>query len=106
MRCYTIIISSYYQAHFTAAFNLLLPLFHLIIIWDLDFVFSAVSVLTTQLSMSSLNIYHHFMYFRVSLPLVRFSRSPQPKLFKDFYFLFLFSLICWELPCCTSINFV
>src|SRR5882757_5456378 len=101
MRCYTIIISSYYQAHFTAAFNLLLPLFHLIIIWDLDFVFSAVSVLTTQLSMSSLNIYHQFMYFRDSLPLVRFSRSPQPKRLIVFY-----SMICWELPCCTSINFV
>jgi len=61
MRCYTIIISSYYQAHLTAAFNLLLPLFHLIIIGDLNHVFSAVSVLTTQLSMSSLNIYHQFM---------------------------------------------
>ena len=38
------------------------------------FVFSAVSVLTTQLSMSSLNIYHQFMSFRDSLPLVRFLR--------------------------------
>jgi len=43
--------------------------------------FSAVSVLTIQLIMNSLNIYYQFMLFRVSFPLVRFSKSPQPKYF-------------------------
>jgi hypothetical protein len=42
-------------------------------------VFSTVFVLTTQLIMSSLNVQHQFMYFRVLIPLVRFIRSPQPK---------------------------
>ena len=60
--------------------------------------FSAVSVLTIQLIMNSLNIYYQFMLFRVSFPLVRFSRSPQPKL------LIKYIIISWELPCCTSIN--
>ena len=41
--------------------------------------FSTVFVLTTQLIMSSLNIQHQFMYFRVLIPLVRFTRAPQPK---------------------------
>jgi len=61
--------------------------------------FSAVSVLTIQLIMNSLNIYYQFMLFRVSFPLVRFSRSPQPKLLIKNIF-----IISWELPCCTSIN--
>ena len=89
-----------YQAHFTAAFNLLLPLISLnnhLGPWSM---FSAVSVLTIQLIMNSLNIYYQFMLFRVSFPLVRFSRSPQPKhLIKIYNF-----IISWELPCCTSIN--
>ena len=74
---------SNYQAHFTAAFNLLLPYFHLIIIWDLDpcsqLFPSWLSNLSIQLIMNSLNIYYQFMLFRVLFPLVRFSKSPQPK---------------------------
>jgi len=89
-----------YQAHFTAAFNLLLPLISLNNHSGPWSMFSAVSVLTIQLIMNSLNIYYQFMLFRVSFPLVRFIRSPQPKHLKFLIF------ISWELPCCTSINFL
>ena len=52
--------------------------------------FSTVFVLTTQLIMSSLNVQHQFMYFRVLIPLVRFTRSPQPK--RNIVKLFLFGI--------------
>jgi len=58
------------------------PYFHLTIYLGPWSVFSAVSVLTAQLSMSSLNIYHQFMLFRDSLPKVRFTRSPLAKRIK------------------------
>ena len=50
------------------------------------------------------------MYFRDSFPQVRFSRSPQPKrIISNVNYKCLHLTIlkfCWELPCCTSINFV
>ena len=58
------------------------PYFHLTIYLGPWSVLSAVSVLTAQLSMSSLNIYHQFMLFRDSLPKVRFTRSPLAKRIK------------------------
>ena len=94
------------------------PYFHLTIYLGPWSVLSAVSVLTAQLSMSSLNIYHQFMLFRDSLPKVRFTRSPLAKRikFKNNLCSYFYSnknknlksnynkLNCWELPCCTSIN--
>jgi len=58
------------------------PYFHLTIYLGPWSVLSAVSVLTAQLSMSSLNVYHQFMLFRDSLPKVRFTRSPLAKRIK------------------------
>jgi hypothetical protein len=55
-------------------------------------VFSTVFVLTTYLSISSLTIYLKLMSFRVPLPPVRFSRSPQPKSYLIFLFLFFLGL--------------
>ena len=70
---------SYFQAHCTAVVQYATTLISLENHLGPWYVLTAVSVLTTQLRMSSLNIYHQFMYFRVSFSSVRFSRSPQPK---------------------------
>ena len=75
------------------------PHFHLNIFLGPYLVLSTVFVLTIQLIMNSLNVYHQFMYFRDSLPKVGLTRSPQPE------FLIKFLLVNLELPCCTSINF-
>ena len=78
MCCYIlIIISSYFQAHLTAAYNMWLPSFHWVILWDLNVMFLTVFVLNIQLSMNSLKTYKPFMLFRDWYALVRLSRSPQ-----------------------------
>jgi hypothetical protein len=90
---HTIIKSSDYQAHFTAVFDIVTSLISLnnhLGPWS---VFSAVSVLTIQLSMNSLNIYHQFMSFRDSLPKVRFSRSPHPKRLNNYIYLLGIALL-------------
>ena len=65
--------SSLFQTHFTAAFNLLPPLFHLIIYSGPSYVFSTVFVLTAHLCTSSLTIYILLPQFRVSHLAVGFS---------------------------------
>ena len=101
----TIIISSDYQAHFSAVYDFATSLISLnnhLGPWS---VFSAVSVLTIQLSMNSLNIYYQFYVIPRFSSKGKSSTSPQPKRQRGMY-AHTKTNSCWELPFCTSINLI